>query len=113
MAFTFATLTHQFPTINGANAIGEVTFTLVEEMSNGADTYAEGSVIEETLSAGALSATVPSNVDTGTVPTIPQPQWRVDIRIVGSPVQTFFITVPASAGTIDLFTLIPSEEQVS
>jgi len=59
------------------------------------------------------SATITETV-TGTVPSAPQnTQWRVDLRITGASVRTFFITVPAGGGTVDLFTLIPDAQQVS
>jgi hypothetical protein len=79
-------------------------------MTNGAHTISEYS-FDSQLVAGALSQAVTCNTDAGTVPIFPIPQWRVDIRIMGAPVQTFWTTV-APGSTVDLFTLIPDEEQV-
>jgi hypothetical protein len=113
MAFSTATITHQFTDADGSDSVGWVVFTLTEDMTNNGVTIAKETVIESALVDGALSQEgVTSNLDTGTTPTVPQPQWRVDIRLQGADVQTFFITVPTGGGTIDLFTLIPGEEQV-
>lgn len=109
MAFTTRTLTHTFKSADNSDAIGEIEFTLTEEMTNGADTLAKETVIVSYLIAGVLSQPVTCNTDADTVPT--NAEWRVDIRIQNSDVQTFFIVVPPGL-SVDLFTLIPEQEQV-
>jgi hypothetical protein len=66
---------------------------------------------DSTLTGGfaTITQTVP-----GTVPSIPQnTMWRVDLRIVGASERSFYITVPAGGGTVDLFALLPQAQQVS
>lgn len=217
MAFSAATVTHTFENADGSAAVGTVTFTLTDVMTNGTTTI-EPSVITATLDAsGNLSQALTSNVDTatwqltstatsgsfelayndgqlpqwttaiqynataaqiaaafasqaepggiatpgilgftvvvtggplgsapvsiagvpgngafqvsnstlaggtltvaqtvqGTVPAAPQnTQWRVDLRVTGASERSFFITVPAGGGSVDLFSLIPSTQQV-
>jgi hypothetical protein len=113
MAFTIATITHDFLAPDGSNAVGDVEFSLTDEMTNGSVTYPKGYVITASLVNGALSQAIPSNLDAGTVPLVPQAMWQVTIRITGADDQTFWINVPSGGGSVDLFTLIPSSEQVN
>lgn len=109
MAFTTRTLTHTFNSADGSAAIGSVELTLTEDMTNGSTTLAKDTVIIAYFVAGVLSQAVTCNTDIGTVPI--NAEWRVDIRIQNSDVQTFFIVVPPGE-TVDLFTLIPEQEQI-
>jgi hypothetical protein len=55
----------------------------------------------------------PTQTVNGTVPAPPNnTNWRVDIRIAGAPVKTYYIVVPAVSGSVDLFTLIGTQQQV-
>ena len=122
-SFTYTEFTHTFADDNGNPSVGSVTFTLTDTMTNGADSITKGTAFDSILVAGVLDQpSIASNIDPGTVPTIPQAKWRVDIRIEDT-VDTYFITVPvggpfigseeAPAVVLDLFSLFPSEEQVS
>jgi len=116
MAFTDITITHGFAAGGSeSEATGTVTFQLTRTMTNGAESHLAGETITNTISSGVLSQPVPANDDTATV-SIGNPQWAVTIRLAGEQArnETYFITVPHAAvgGTVDLFTLIPTQVQV-
>jgi hypothetical protein len=80
--FTTATITHTFENADGTSASGAVTFTLTDMMTNGVTSIAP-SEITATLSGGALSQALTSNVDPAT--------WT--IITTGSPTGgTFYLT---------------------
>lgn len=109
MAFSQRTITHNFEAADGSGASGTLTFALTKRMSNGSTTIVP-SEITATLTNGALSQALTSNVDVGTVPQ--DSQWRVDFRITtsGAPLtETFWITVPTGPGSTDLGTLLPQQ----
>lgn len=111
-SFSLTTLTHTFVNADGSTATGYVTFTLGDMMTNGDETYMP-TRFESALVAGALSQELPSNIDTGTVPSEPwNTRWRVDFHITGAIQRTFWIVVPAGGETIDLFDLIPWRQQL-
>lgn len=109
MAFTTRTITHQFNAADGSGASGTITFALTKRMSQVGTTIVP-SEITATLTNGALSQALTSNLDTGTVPQ--DAMWRVDFRIStnGAPLtETFWITVPTGPGTTDLMSLLPQQ----
>jgi hypothetical protein len=66
--------------------------------------------VDNTLVSGAGSIAL-AQTATGTTPGSPNnTQWRVDIRIVGAKVVTYYITVPAGGGSVDLYSLIPQQQ---
>lgn len=68
-------------------------------------------VVVPSVTGGTVTVALTS---AGTVPAAPQnSQWRVDLRILGAAIKTFFIVVPAGGGTVDLFSLIPNQQQVA
>ena len=111
MAFTSASVTHQFNYADGTPASGTVEFSLTKRIANGGTSVAPTSVSYPLSSSGSLVAVLVSNSDTGTAPT--DSQWRVDIRIQGTEIETDYIVVPTGGGTIDLGSLLPSAQQVA
>lgn len=111
--FTNSTVTHKFVNADGTTAAGYLVFTLTERMTNGNKTY-EATRFEATLDgSGNLSQVLVSNIDTDTQPAWPwYARWRVDFHITGSTRETYYIVVPAGGGTVDLFDLIPTQQQV-
>jgi hypothetical protein len=78
-------------TIVISNVPGNAPFTITNNTSGGTVTLAQTA--------------------TGTTPGSPNnTQWRVDIRIVGAKVVTYYITVPAVGGSVDLYSLIPQQQ---
>jgi hypothetical protein len=113
VSFSAATVTHSFENADATAASGSVQFTLTGAMTNGTTTIVPASVTANLNNSGVLSQSLTSNVDTGTVPAAPSnTQWRVDLRILGAQEESFFIVVPTGGGTVDLFSLIPSAQQV-
>lgn len=111
MAFTTATITHLFTNADGTAASGAVTFNLAARMTNNGTTVIPGEVTAQLNGTGAISTTLTANNDPGTTPA--NVQWRATLRILGVPVEEFYITVPTGGGTIDLGTLLPAAEQVN
>ena len=111
MSFTSASVTHQFFNADGTYASGAVTFTLTKRIANGGVSYAPNAVTYNLSTTGTLTAVLVSNSDASTVPT--DSQWRVDIRVMGTELETDYIVVPAGGGSIDLGTLLPSAQQVA
>ena len=111
MAFTTASVTHIFTNADTTPASGQVEFTLTKRIANGGTSIAPNSIVYALNSSGALNALLTSNVDAGTVPT--DSQWRVDIRILGTEIETDYITVPSGGGSVDLASLLPSAQQVA
>lgn len=67
-------------------------------------------VVNSTVVGGSITLT---NTVPGTTPAAPlNASWRVDLRILGASQRSFFVVVPANGGTVDLFTLIPFQQQV-
>lgn len=110
MAFSTATITHTFENADGTPASGSITFRLTDIMTNGVVSLVPMSITKNLDNSGNLSQVLTSNADATTVPTTTQ--WEVDMRIAGASQQTFFIVVPTGGGTLDLFSLIPSVQQV-
>jgi len=70
--------------------------------------------VQNSVSGSASPAVTATQTATGTVPAPPQStNWRVDMRISGAPVKTWYVVVPAVSGPIDLFSLIPSQQQIN
>lgn len=111
MAFTAASVTHVFDNADGTPASGQVEFTLTKRIANGGTSIAPNSIVYALNSSGSLNAVLTSNVDAATVPT--DSQWRVDIRILGTEIETDFIIVPSGGGSVDLASLLPSAQQVA
>ena len=111
MAFTSASVTHIFENADGTPASGQVEFTLTQRIANSGTSIAPNSVVYALSSSGALAAVLTSNVDSATVPQTSQ--WRVDIRILGSSLETDYIIVPSGGGTYDLGALLPGAPQVA
>ena len=111
MSFTAASVTHTFENADGTPASGQVEFSLTKRIANSGTSIAPNSVVYTLSSAGTLTAVLTSNVDSATVPT--DSQWRVDIRILGTELETDFITVPSGGGSVDLGSLLPSAQQVA
>lgn len=111
MAFSNVTITHAWP----ATVSGTVTFTLTQDMTNGAQTYPAGLSWTAAVSSGtAIAVSLPANNDPATVPAMPlQANYVCTIRLTNVAPQTYFVMVPAGAGSVDLYTLIPSLQQVS
>lgn len=104
-------VTHTFINPDGTNASGSVRFSLSGRMTNGSDTIMPSAPVTATLTNGALSVTLPSNLDAGTVSTDSFPHWDVTIDINGARTEEYAIQVPTS-GPVDLMSLIPSQSQV-
>ena len=105
MALTQATVTHTFKNPDGTAASGKVSFELTKRLSNGTQTVVPGEVVAALDGTGAISATLYSTVDAGTVPT--DSQWICTLRLLGVGLETFSIVVPAGGGNVDLATLLP------
>lgn len=107
MSFTITTVTHTFVNADQTPASGALVFSLSKRITNGPTTVVPASVTANLDASGNLSQALTSNADAGTIPQ--DSEWRVDFRILGSPVETFFITVPSGAGTVDLGSLLPQQ----
>lgn len=108
MAFTSATVTHNFTNPDTTPASGQVIFSLSKRMTNGTASVVPGVTIAAALNAsGQLSQTLYANNDSGTIPQ--DAQWRVDIRVGTSEDDVFWITVPTGGGTVDLGSLLPQQ----
>lgn len=110
MSFSQRTITHSFENADGTPASGNVTFTLLNRMTNGAITIIPAEITTPLDGSGNISQALTSNQDQGTLPQ--DVQWRVDFRITaaGSPVtESFYITVPPGPGSTDLGSLLPQQ----
>lgn len=114
MSFTPVTVTHSFSDGTGAALTGAVVFKLTDQMTNGGTTVLPSDIVSELVS-GTFSQSLYANDDTGTVPAAPQgAQWQALLKIDGSPQKEFTFTLPsASAPTVDLYSLFPTEQQVN
>lgn len=100
MAFTYVAITRTFNDAEGQAAAGAVVFTPVTPMFNDL-TVVKKAVTATLTSAGVLSQLLAANTDPGTTPT--GTTYRVDEKITGQPVLTYYIQVPHDAGsTLDL-----------
>lgn len=107
MTLTTVTVTHTFTNADGTAASGTVLFTLSKRVTNGGTTVLPGEIVTQLDGSGHLSQALVANTDAGTMPT--DSLWQVDLRLAGISPETFFITVPAGAGTVDLGTLLPQQ----
>lgn len=107
MSFSQTTITHTFTNADGTPASGIVEFVLSKRITNGSTTIIPASVSAPLDATGHLSQTLTANDDPGTVPI--DSQWRMDLRLQGADVETFWITVPAGTGTVDLGSLLPQQ----
>ena len=105
MAFTSATIQHQFKNADGTAASGSITFRLSGRMSQTGLTYGPAEITATLDGSGNLSQVLTSNVDGATVPQ--NTQWITTFRILGWQVEEYAIVVPTGGGTIDLLTLLP------
>lgn len=106
MALTATTVTHTVLNSDGTAGSGSITFMLSKRITNGSTTILPAAPITANLNgSGALSVSLYSNVDTGTVPG--DSQWLVAFRLAGASEEQFAITVPIGPGTVDLGSLLP------
>lgn len=107
MAFSYSTVSHKFSNANNTAASGAVEFTLTMRMSQTGTTIMPGSITCTLDGTGAFSQSLASTQDASTVPQ--DAQWRVDIRILGAEMETFFITIPSGGADYDLMALLPQD----
>ena len=105
MAFTQAVISHQYVNGNMTPASGEIVWTLTKAMTNGSVTLVPASVTSRIDASGNLLQSLVSTMDPATTP--PDALWRVDVRILGSDVDTFFTAVPSGGVTVDMAGLSP------
>lgn len=105
MAFSYCVVSHTFTNANGTPASGNIDFTLSGRMTQPADTIMPGAITIALNAEGAFSQSLASNQDSATVPQ--DTTWRVDIRIMGSPIETYNIVVPTNTASEDLGALLP------
>ena len=110
MAFTSASVTHQFLNADGTPASGVVEATLTKRIANSGISYVPNSITTTLSSTGTIVMVLTSNVDSATVPQ--DSQWRVDFRIQGPTIESDFIVVPTGGGSYDLGALLPGAQQV-
>lgn len=95
MAFSAPLVTHTFVNADSTAASGSIEWTLGARMQNGTQSIVPSSITSNLDANGLLSQLITSNTDSGTVPTAPgNTQWRVDMRILGSSIETYFVVVP-------------------
>jgi hypothetical protein len=108
MPFTFAEITATYQDADGSPSTGAVEFTLAQPMTSGTVTMTGGSHFTAPLDAsgnvGPLS--LASTNDPDTLPT--DVTWRVDERIDGVSVTSWFTPVPSGGVAVDLSTLRPT-----
>lgn len=111
MAFTYATITHSFLNPDGSAASGAVKFRLTQRMTNGSVSIMPGQSVTAAINGttGAISQSLAANNDPDTVPQ--DVQWEVTIEQTGADVVSYYITVPTGGGSVDLGTLLPSQQQ--
>ena len=106
MALTTCQITHTFKNSDGSAGSGSVDFKLSKRITNGTVSVLPGTVINVPLDGtGAISASLYSNADTATIPT--DSQYLVTFRLAGASEEEFAIVVPATAGPVDLGSLLP------
>lgn len=105
MAFSTATITHQYMNADGTPSSGECVFTLLTSMTNAGVTIVPAHVTSTLSQTGELSQVLASNLDPATIPA--SVFWRVDERIQGAPGRTFEIQVPSGGVSVDLGGLMP------
>ncbi len=104
MTFTQVTITHDFDLPDTSGALGTVEFAPAEAMHNGAKTVS--GTRRATLGAGGvLSQALDATTDPGTSP--PGVPYRIVVRLLGQPPQTFYAPLPHNQGsTLDLAVLL-------
>lgn len=108
MAFTTRTITHTFVNADGTPASGSVEFTLTKRMTNGGVTIVPAKITAPLDTEGKISQSLTVNTDVDTIPQ--DASWRVDWRIMGSPMpESYFITVAPGEGSVDLGSLLPQQ----
>ena len=105
MAFTQATIIHQFTNADGTAASGALNFALTKRMSQVGTTIVPAEITANLNGTGGLSVLLYSNLDAATVPQ--DAEWLMTMRILGASEEQFAITVPAGGGTVDLMSLLP------
>lgn len=109
MPFTEATITHTVKNADGTAGSGSIEFTLTKRMTNGTTTLLPSAITANLNASGELSQKLTANNDAGTVPG--DALWRVDFRLLGDQQETFYITVPAGGGSVDLGSLLSKQPQ--
>lgn len=117
MAFTQVTVSHTFNNADGTAAVGQITFKLNGAMTNGTTTILP-SALHVQLVNGAFSQSLAATDDTGTLPgSLPNSEprmWQVFLQIQGSEQTSWsFGLSHANAPAVDLYSLLPSEQQVN
>ena len=107
MAFTAATIVHQFTNADQTPASGACTFWLSGRMTNSGTTIVPAEITANLSATGALSQVLTSNVDPATFPQTTT--WNMTMRILGSQNEEFSIVVPTGGGSVDLGTLLPQQ----
>lgn len=110
MAFTTREITHTFTNADGTPASGVVNFWLTQRMTNDGSSLVPSEITASLDASGHLDQEVTCNNDADTKPV--GATWRVDMRILGSEMETYFISVPSGVGTVDLGSLLPEAQQV-
>jgi hypothetical protein len=100
-------LTHTVQNADATPGSGSITFTLTKRITNGSITVLPSEITANLNVKGELAQELIANTDNETVPT--DSQWRVDFRLLGDAQETFYITVPAGSGAIDLGSLLPQQ----
>ena len=115
-AFSTTTFTHTFANGDDSVSEGVVTFTLDDMMTNGTKTIMPTRFEAALDESGDISQVLTSNMDTNTIPPPPwNTRWRVDFHIAGASQRTYWIVVPAAplgTQTMDLFDVLPTDQQV-
>jgi hypothetical protein len=97
MAFTIATVTASYVAATGGAAQGEVQFTLTKGTTVTATLDDDGDLSQQLVSTQDPATTSPSQI----------PLWRVDERVTGSSVSSFYIPVPSGGVSVSLESLSP------
>jgi hypothetical protein len=113
VSFTTITVTHTFLNADGTGAAGNIVWTLQNRMTNGTTSIMPAQPLTSSLdSSGNLSQALPANNDPATTPI--GTMWQVTISINGCSPEQYAVVVPynAAAGTVDLGSLLPEQQQV-
>lgn len=105
--FTQVLLTGSFTT-GGQPASGTLTFTLTQAMASGGSLQPPAPVTVTLDAEGSFSIALAANDDPTTVPQ--GVRYGVTEQIVGAQPRDYFITIPHTAATVDLSTLMPGEQ---
>jgi hypothetical protein len=93
MGFTAPVITHTWENADGTPASGSVTCSLTARMTNGTTSIVPAEITANLNSSGVLSQSLTSNCDAATTPPNAA-QWKLDFRIQGAQLETFYIVVP-------------------